>query len=200
MDTPISELLVTAPTMAGLGAIAAVGVIKLLAYLLKLHYWNKHQERVINAPADKVGHLERPPEIPEAINKIMILVAILGAMTAALGVAWRGALLYFERHPIEVAGELRGLDGRADLGVSEALRTEGPPVAAVEQLAQACTKASDCGSGCACKEGQCRCAAKRPATKPRPAKDKEETKGPGPSSSLASTSPTMAGEPGAWDL
>lgn len=197
----ISQLFVTTPTMIGAGIMLGMAAVRLLAWALKLRAYNKHEDRKLKATPEQLAALQAPPDIPENITKIMMVVFLLGGLTVLIGVLWRGGQIYWLRLDQE-RSEAELLEHGPDAGVvvDAAARPE-----AQELLAQSCTTDKECGSGCACKDKQCRCAA-MDRKAPAGGKGKKSgtgggsgsgaKEGPGPTSSVASSMAgrRMAGE------
>lgn len=89
---------------------------------------------------------EAPEKVPDIVGPAAPLILLL------FGGALLGYLL--AQHPGLARLPLPAADAAAQAKV-------GPPAGVTY-----CTRASDCGSGCSCDRGQCRCSADRPKTQP----------------------------------
>ncbi len=146
----MEQLLTVLPILGTLAALSALALrllaygMRMLGFVLRLRAWERHQNRLQAAPSEAARAALQPPpespELPEGLSKHTVLVFALGSTAAGIGLIMRRP----PAPPVVVQHQ-----------------QEEPPskVDPVELLVQRCETSQQCGAGCRCVEGNCRCVA-----------------------------------------
>lgn len=147
---------------------------------LQVYLWRRRAEDVREynvmlaaAQTDEVRRVieANPPPAPPDFGAVKTIFILLLSGAALLGALAKAPLLVAAAHALLPATPV----SMGNTGCGAVPRPTSSPVgfAAPEMQAAAaggsCSRDSDCGSGCSCKSGSCKCAAQKPLVRPGPA-------------------------------
>ncbi len=183
----METLLTVLPILGTFAALSALALrllaygMRMLGFVLRLRAWERHQLRLQAAPSEAARAALQPPpespELPEGLSKHTVLVFALGSTAAGLGLVMR--------RPPAPPVMVRQQQGTAAPAQADPIE---------ELLAGRCETDQQCGVGCRCVSGNCRCQAcdkkkggrcTTPSGKDAGSSSGSGSKAPGPSSGIA---------------